>query len=64
MKESVFVDDFNTETTQMLIDNLNLLYVALTRAEKSMFLICNNKEVSDKDDRLRNVSQQIGGAYC
>lgn len=36
MGESQFSEDYETETEQMIVDSINLLYVALTRAEKNL----------------------------
>ncbi|MBO7417706.1 MAG: UvrD-helicase domain-containing protein [Bacteroidaceae bacterium] len=38
MLQSVFKDDFLHERLQLWVDNLNILYVALTRAEKNMII--------------------------
>ena len=42
LAESLFRDDFNKENYLSLIDNINLLYVAFTRAEET--LICMSKQ--------------------
>ena len=41
MLKSVFKDDFLRERLQLWVDNLNILYVALTRAEKNMIILSN-----------------------
>ena len=41
MIQSVFKDDFLHERLQLWVDNLNILYVALTRAEKNMIIFSN-----------------------
>ena len=41
MIQSVFKDDFLDERLQLWVDNLNILYVALTRAEKNMIIFSN-----------------------
>jgi ATP-dependent exoDNAse (exonuclease V) beta subunit len=38
MKETVYEDDFNEERQQNMVDNMNLLYVAFTRASKGLFV--------------------------
>ncbi|MEO5572344.1 MAG: UvrD-helicase domain-containing protein [Bacteroidia bacterium] len=40
LEKSFFKKDYETEVEQTLIDNLNLLYVAFTRAEERLYLIC------------------------
>jgi ATP-dependent exoDNAse (exonuclease V) beta subunit len=39
LKETVFADFYEEEHTKTYLDNLNLLYVALTRAEKGMIIM-------------------------
>jgi ATP-dependent helicase/nuclease subunit A len=39
MEQSCFADEFREERIRAYLDNLNLLYVALTRAEQGMILI-------------------------
>lgn len=43
MGESQFSKDYDTETEQMVVDNINLLYVALTRAEKNLVIFTREK---------------------
>jgi ATP-dependent exoDNAse (exonuclease V) beta subunit len=38
LKESYFADDYNEESTLTYLDNLNLMYVAFTRAEEKLFI--------------------------
>jgi ATP-dependent exoDNAse (exonuclease V) beta subunit len=55
MENSVFADAFKNETENLQMDNLNVLYVALTRAEKNLVVIAqepsltqnNNKNIHD-----------------
>lgn len=37
--ETAYADDYRTEHLQNCVDNLNLLYVAFTRAEKNLFVM-------------------------
>lgn len=41
MLQSTFKDDYLNERLQLWVDNLNILYVALTRAEKNMIIFSN-----------------------
>ena len=43
MHESIFKDEYDEETEQMNVDNINLLYVALTRAEKNLIIFTRPK---------------------
>ncbi len=45
LKETLFTDDYNTEHSRIFLDNFNLLYVALTRAEKGLFVIAPDSKV-------------------
>ncbi len=38
LEDSFFVDDYNEEQTLTNLDNLNLMYVAFTRAEEKLFI--------------------------
>ncbi len=40
LAETHFKDEFFTEKVQQYIDNLNLLYVAFTRAEEELYVFC------------------------
>ncbi len=71
MKNSHFVDAYNRECVESFMDNLNVLYVALTRAEKNMVVLGKrknptNKKGEDKKDslishRLATVLEQHSG---
>lgn len=39
---SIFADDFNNELLRNWVDNVNLLYVAFTRAENNLFIWCED----------------------
>jgi ATP-dependent exoDNAse (exonuclease V) beta subunit len=39
MQESIFADEYVKESENLTVDNLNVLYVALTRAEKNLIII-------------------------
>lgn len=56
MEGSLFRDVYEEETLQMHVDSLNLLYVALTRAEKNMILFCKD---SNKKHELKTVSDLL-----
>jgi len=51
MQNSIFSEEFTDETTQLWVDNLNLLYVALTRAEKNLILIGKDKNPENPDKK-------------
>ncbi|MGQ9619898.1 MAG: UvrD-helicase domain-containing protein [Bacteroidales bacterium] len=47
LKYSLFADDYLAETYYAKIDNLNLLYVAFTRAKEVLFGFCPSKPEND-----------------
>ncbi len=44
MKESAFHAEYEEEHLQQRVDALNMLYVALTRAEKNLYIWCRTKQ--------------------
>jgi len=57
LKHSFFKKEYYTEMTQQYIDNINLLYVALTRAEEALILFCNDKE--NKNGEFSSISDLL-----
>ncbi|WP_430811793.1 MULTISPECIES: UvrD-helicase domain-containing protein [unclassified Carboxylicivirga] len=53
---SIFIDDYLNERLHQFVDNLNLLYVALTRAEESLVIMA---EQPAKTGGLKNVSHLL-----
>ena len=64
MKDTVFADYYKEETMQLAVDNLNLLYVAFTRAAANLFVICEKKKANFRQqlisDCLEEVAESIG----
>jgi ATP-dependent helicase/nuclease subunit A len=56
LKKTVFAVDYFEEFLNQYIDNLNLLYVAFTRACNGLFVFCRQ----EKEGVLRNVSTLAG----
>ncbi len=56
MANSIFDKEFADETAQLWVDNLNLLYVALTRAEKNLILIGKDRK-PDKEDKKKRENK-------
>jgi len=52
LRDTGFAGKFYDEFLKQFIDNLNLLYVAFTRARSGLFIFCR----TGKEDALRNVS--------
>jgi ATP-dependent helicase/nuclease subunit A len=57
MIDSVYRDDYLNEQLQLWVDNLNLLYVAFTRAEKNLIIFGKDKDVKPSTN---NVSVMLG----
>ncbi len=62
LEESFFVEYYKEERMRCYLDNLNLLYVALTRAEHGMIITApyskENKKLGTVGNLLHNVVQQ------
>lgn len=60
LSKTLFDDDYYQEKSDVFLDNLNLLYVALTRAEEALFLTIQRSPSS------RNMTQvgDLLHAYC
>ncbi|MFZ5972059.1 MAG: UvrD-helicase domain-containing protein [Bacteroidota bacterium] len=54
LKNTLFEDDFRNEYTKVHLDNLNLLYVAFTRAEHGLIVFTKGK-----DSRLTTVGDLV-----
>ena len=65
MDDTIFQEEYREETTQAWMDNLNVLYVAFTRAEKNLIVLA--KEVSKIPKEPSTVSDllwfSLGGDY-
>ncbi|MGI6222881.1 MAG: UvrD-helicase domain-containing protein [Prevotella sp.] len=48
--ESIYAYDYETEHQQIIVDNLNLLYVAFTRAKKGLYVMGKRKPEKKKTD--------------
>jgi len=57
-ERSLFAKPFIEDELQIVIDNINLLYVAFTRAENELFVYCPQKEVK-KDNSFSSTSPLI-----
>ena len=52
LKDSYFSEDYNQETGLQTVDNLNLLYVALTRAESNLIVLSSKQKGTSIADTL------------
>jgi ATP-dependent exoDNAse (exonuclease V) beta subunit len=67
MAKSLFADDYRFETLQSLIDNLNLMYVAFTRASSELHVMlplpATPKSKSNAPDILRTAATALNGFF-
>jgi ATP-dependent exoDNAse (exonuclease V) beta subunit len=54
LEKTFFADEYDMELQQTLIDNLNLLYVAFTRAEERLYVFCPEVK-TEKINRTSNL---------
>ena len=62
MKDSLFDKEFNEELLKQLVDNLNILYVAFTRAENNLIVLTGKKEGKSVGEKIETVSDIINMA--
>jgi len=61
MKDSIYAADYRHEFLQMCVDNLNLLYVAFTRAAKSLFVIGSRDDATVRSRLIQSVIEEWQG---
>ncbi len=59
MFDTVFRDEYRDETVQSWMDNLNLLYVALTRAEHNLLVLSKDRGNPESSDDIKRVSDVL-----
>lgn len=59
LENSLFEDDYRKEIEWSYMDNINLLYVAFTRAEEQLYVLSAAKKEKDKDDLPQDVSRLL-----
>ncbi len=62
MQASIFRTDYDEETLRNNVDNLNLLYVAFTRAKNNLFIFTSEQKKStgkEKEDTINDISKLI-----
>lgn len=67
MAESIYRDDYLKERLQLWVDNLNLLYVAFTRAGKNLIVWSKKDQTGTMAEllfhALPNVAAEVGGTW-
>ena len=59
MAESIYGNDYLLERLQLWVDNLNLLYVAFTRAGKNLIFWCKKGQKGTMSELLANALPQV-----
>ncbi len=55
LRASIYGPQYNSEHIKTLVDNLNMLYVAFTRAERNLFVFGRNKDAKYPSTQLGTV---------
>lgn len=58
MKFSFFSADYEREKIQMLVDSINVMYVAFTRAVSNLYVLC----FEENDDKMKHTSSLLAAA--
>jgi ATP-dependent exoDNAse (exonuclease V) beta subunit len=61
MKDTIFAEEDQYETSLSWLDNLNLLYVAFTRAEQNLIAFGKYKKTFSEPGHIKNVSDLLQG---
>jgi len=59
MYDTVFFPEYEKETRQSWMDNLNVLYVAFTRAEHNLLVLAKNKKKLESLEDVKTVSDLL-----
>ena len=59
MYDTVFFPEYEQETRQSWMDNLNILYVAFTRAECNLLILAKNKKKLESLEHIKTVSDLL-----
>lgn len=59
MENTIFAQEYQEETALSWLDNLNLLYVAFTRAEQNLIIFGKYKKRLDSSANIKNVSDLL-----
>ncbi|HLP58028.1 MAG TPA: UvrD-helicase domain-containing protein, partial [Candidatus Deferrimicrobium sp.] len=59
LEGTFFIKAYRDEQEKVLIDNINLLYVAFTRAVDALYIIARRKRKNDNYDRLKEAAAQL-----
>jgi ATP-dependent exoDNAse (exonuclease V) beta subunit len=63
LKQTIFGEQQRVERAQAYVDNLNLLYVALTRAEEQLYVYAPLKSVADDGKPAQNMAEALRNVF-
>ncbi|MDR1023981.1 MAG: UvrD-helicase domain-containing protein [Prevotellaceae bacterium] len=63
LKQTIFGEQQSEEKAQAYVDSLNLLYVALTRAEEQLYIFAPLKSRSEERKRAKNMAEAMVGIF-
>jgi hypothetical protein len=59
LKNTYFSKEYQTERMHALVDNLNLLYVALTRAREELYIFSTPSKPKDDQKNIRHIGDML-----
>lgn len=59
MLETIYEKDYKEETLQLMVDNMNLLYVAFTRASNNLFVMGTTGEKGRRSSLIQNCIETV-----
>ncbi|MDR1342557.1 MAG: UvrD-helicase domain-containing protein [Prevotellaceae bacterium] len=63
LRQTIFSEQQSEEKAQACVDSLNLLYVALTRAEEQLYIFAPLKNRNDERKRAKNMAEVMVGIF-
>jgi ATP-dependent exoDNAse (exonuclease V) beta subunit len=64
LKQTIFSEQQSAEQAQAYVDNLNLLYVALTRAEEQLYIYAPLKSVANDGKPAQNMAEALRDVFA
>jgi ATP-dependent exoDNAse (exonuclease V) beta subunit len=64
LRETIFAEQQCVERAQAYVDNLNLLYVAFTRAKEQLYIFSPLKKSSQSGNGTQNIGQVMQSMFC
>ncbi len=64
LKDTIFAEQQCVERAQSYVDSINMLYVALTRAEEQLYIFAPLKKGSQNGNGAKNIGQVMQGMFA